>query len=378
MVLIHLRYYIAMKIINITLFFLVFFKPLIAIESIAKQAIVYDMQTNSIIYEKNADELMSPSSMSKLLTVYYVFKKLNNGEISLTDKFKVSKKAWKKGGSKMFINENSLVSIEDLLRGIIVQSGNDACITIAEGFSGTEDNFADELNLLAKEIGLENSNFTNSTGWPDPEHLTTTRDLLKLLLEQSMIFPELYKYYAEKEFTYNKIRQINRNPLLFIDQNADGLKTGHTSLGGYGLIASSKRLNRRIILIVNGLNSSKERKFESKKLMDAAFFQYKNVNLDQKIISNENIFVWNGVKKKLKLYSKEDVNITVPKLVANEINFYIKYKSPVSAPVKKDSEIAPSLVKNKKGEILKRFPLFASENINEMNFLKRYFLNLNI
>ena len=331
------------------------------------------MQTNSIIYEKNADELMSPSSMSKLLTVYYVFKKLNNGEISLTDKFKVSKKAWKKGGSKMFINENSLVSIEDLLRGIIVQSGNDACITIAEGFSGTEDNFADELNLLAKEIGLENSNFTNSTGWPDPEHLTTTRDLLKIAIRTIKDFPELYKYYAEKEFTYNKIRQINRNPLLFIDQNADGLKTGHTSLGGYGLIASSKRLNRRIILIVNGLNSSKERKFESKKLMDAAFFQYKNVNLDQKIISNENIFVWNGVKKKLTLYSKEDVNITVPKLVASEIKFYIKYKSPVSAPVKKDSEIALLLVKNKKGEILKRFPLFASENINEMNFLKKIF-----
>ena len=362
-----------MKIINLTLFFLVFFKPLIAIESIAKQAIVYDMQTNSIIYEKNADELMSPSSMSKLLTVYYVFKKLNNGEISLTDKFKVSKKAWKKGGSKMFINENSLVSIEDLLRGIIVQSGNDACITIAEGFSGTEDNFADELNLLAKEIGLENSNFTNSTGWPDPEHLTTTRDLLKIAIRTINDFPELYKYYAEKEFTYNKIRQINRNPLLFIDQNADGLKTGHTSLGGYGLIASSKRLNRRIILIVNGLNSSKERKFESKKLMDAAFFQYKNISLDQKIISNENIFVWNGVKKKLKLYSKEDVNITVPKLVANEINFYIKYKSPVSAPVEKDSEIGVILVKNKKGEILKRFPLFASENINEMNFLKKIF-----
>ena len=373
MVLIRLRYYIAMKIINVTLFFLVFFKPLIAIESIAKQAVVYDMQTNSIIYEKNADELMSPSSMSKLLTVYYVFKKLNNGEISLTDKFKVSKKAWKKGGSKMFINENSLVSIEDLLRGIIVQSGNDACITIAEGFSGTEDNFADELNLLAKEIGLENSNFTNSTGWPDPEHLTTTRDLLKIAIRTINDFPELYKYYAEKEFTYNKIRQINRNPLLFVDQNTDGLKTGHTSLGGYGLVASSKRLNRRIILIVNGLNSSKERKFESKKLMDAAFFQYKNVNLDQKIISNEDIFVWNGVKKKLKLYSKEDVNITVPKLVANEIKFYIKYKSPVSAPVKKDSEIAVLLVKNKKGEILKRFSLFASENINEMNFLKKIF-----
>tara|TARA_A100001388_G_C28754422_1_gene494141 strand:- start:623 stop:1762 length:1140 start_codon:yes stop_codon:yes gene_type:complete len=362
-----------MKIINITLFILFFFKPLIAIESIAKQAIVYDMQTNSIIYEKNADELMSPSSMSKLLTVYYVFKKLKNGEISLNDKFKVSKKAWKKGGSKMFISENSLVSIEDLLRGIIVQSGNDACITIAEGFSGTESNFAGELNLLAKEIGLENSNFTNSTGWPDPEHLTTTRDLLKIAIRTINDFPELYKYYAEKEFTYNKIRQINRNPLLFVDPNADGLKTGHTSLGGYGLIASSKRLNRRIILIVNGLNSSKERKFESKKLMDAAFFQYKNVNLDQKIISDENIFVWNGVKKNLKLYSKEDVNITVPKLLVNEIKFYIKYKSPVSAPVEKDSEIAVILVKNKKGEILKRFPLFAFENINEMNFVKKIF-----
>ncbi len=362
-----------MKIINITLFILFFFKPLIAIESIAKQAIVYDMQTNSIIYEKNADELMSPSSMSKLLTVYYVFKKLKNGEISLNDKFKVSKKAWKKGGSKMFISENSLVSIEDLLRGIIVQSGNDACITIAEGFSGTESNFAGELNLLAKEIGLENSNFTNSTGWPDPEHLTTTRDLLKIAIRTINDFPELYKYYAEKEFTYNKIRQINRNPLLFVDPNADGLKTGHTSLGGYGLIASSKRLNRRIILIVNGLNSSKERKFESKKLMDAAFFQYKNVNLDQKIISDENIFVWNGVKKNLKLYSKEDINITVPKLLVNEIKFYIKYKSPVSAPVEKDSEIAVILVKNKKGEILKRFPLFAFENINEMNFVKKIF-----
>ena len=362
-----------MKIINITLFILIFYKPLIAIESIAKQAILYDMQTNSIIYEKNADELMSPSSMSKLLTVYYVFKKLKNNEILLSDKFKVSKKAWKKGGSKMFVNENSFVSIEDLLRGIIVQSGNYACITIAEGFSGTESNFANELNLLAKEIGLENSNFTNSTGWPDPEHLTTTRDLLKIAIRTINDFPELYKYYAEKEFTYNKIRQINRNPLLFIDQNVDGLKTGHTSLGGYGLIASSKRLNRRIILIVNGLSTSKERKFESKKLMDAAFFQYKNVNLDGKKISDETIFVWNGIKKKLKLYSKKDINITVPRLVANEIKFYIKYKSPVSAPIKQDSEIAAILVKNNKGEILKRIPLFASESINEMNFLKKFF-----
>ena len=363
-----------MKLINITIsFFLLFFKPLLAIESSAKQAIVFDMQTNSIIYEKNADELMSPSSMSKLLTVYYVFKKIKNKEISLTDKFKVSRNAWKKGGSRMFLDENSLVSIEDLLRGIIVQSGNDACITIAEGFSGTEKNFSIELNELAKEIGLENSNFTNSTGWPDPEHLTTTRDLLTVAIRTIKDFPDMYKFYAEKEFTYNKIRQINRNPLLFLDKNVDGLKTGHTSLGGYGLVASSQRIGRRIILIINGLDSNKERKLESKRLLDAAFFQYKNLNLTKDVISSQNIYVWNGVKKQLKLKAKDNVNITVPKTISKDIKFFLKYKSPLSAPIKKDDEIATILIKNKKGDIIKRFPLLSSENIDEMNFIKKIF-----
>ena len=257
---------------KIFLYLILFFFSKIShsMDTLAKQAIVYDLETNSIIFEKNADVLMSPSSMSKLMTVYYVFKKIRDGEITLNDKFKVSKKAWKKGGSKMFVGYNTFITIEDLLRGIIIQSGNDACITIAEGFSGTEENFALELNLLAREIGLENSNFTNSTGWPDKDHLMTARDILKLTIRTIEDFPDLYKLYSEKEFTYNKIRQINRNPLLFSDPFSDGLKTGHTSLGGFGLTASSNRNNRRIIIVLNGLETSEQRKKESKRLTDFA------------------------------------------------------------------------------------------------------------
>ena len=199
-------------------------------ETIAAQGILYDYETKSIIFEKNINEPMSPSSMSKIMTIYYLFKKIDEGEISLEDKFLVSKKAWKKGGSKMFVNINSEVKVEDLIRGIIVQSGNDACIVVAEAISGSEELFAKELNELGKEIGLKNSNFTNSTGWPDPEHLMTVNDLLTLTIRTIEDFPDLYHYYAEKEFTFNDIKQINRNPLLFNDIGADGLKTGHTSL----------------------------------------------------------------------------------------------------------------------------------------------------
>ena len=168
-----------------------------SLDTIAKQAILYDYETKTIIFEKNSEELMSPSSMSKIMTIYYVFKKIKDGDLKLTDKFKVSKKAWKKGGSKMFVNVNTMVSVEDLIRGIIVQSGNDACIAIAEGISGSEALFAEELNLLAKEIGMMNSTFTNSTGWPDADHLTTIQDMLTMTVTTIEDFPELYHYYSE-------------------------------------------------------------------------------------------------------------------------------------------------------------------------------------
>ena len=342
----------------------------------AEQAIIYDVETKTVIFEKNADDLMSPSSMSKLMTVYYIFKKISDGEIKLSDKFTVSKKAWKKGGSRMFLNVGSQISIDELLRGIIVQSGNDACITIAEGFSGSEENFASELNSLAHDIGLTNSNFTNATGWPDPEHLMTSRDIMKLSVRTIEDFPELYKIYSEKEYTFNKIRQVNRNPLLFSDEYTDGLKTGHTSLGGYGLAASSIRNDRRIILVINGLKNNKQRKIESKKLMNASFFQFENLKILKKNIIFDKIKVWNGKKNNVGIFSPIDLAITVPRLTKKNIKIYIRYNSPIIAPIYKNQEIAELIVKDKKQNVIEKFPLLSNQDIDESNFIARVYFKL--
>ncbi len=347
-----------------------------SLDTIAKQAILFDYETKSIIYEKNSEELMSPSSMSKIMTIYYVFKKIKDGELKLSDKFKVSKKAWKKGGSKMFLNVNSMVSIEDLIRGIIVQSGNDACIAIAEGISGSEKLFAEELNLLAKEIGLTNSNFTNSTGWPDPDHLTTIKDLLKLTIRTIEDFPTLYHYYSEKEFTYSGIKQLNRNPMLFNSNNADGLKTGHTSLGGYGLVASIKKNNRRMILILNGLTKTKDRTKESERLIKIAFNQYKNVNLFNLNQTVSSLLVWGGKKKSVKIYSKEKINVTVPNKIRKDLIYSIKHYKPLLAPIKKDQQVAELIIKKKNNEIIKKFDLFAESEIKKMSFFSKVYYNL--
>ena len=351
------------------------YKSCLAINTTAKQALLYDFETKSIIYEKNADDFMSPSSMSKLMTIYLLFKKLKDGEVQLKDKFKVSKKAWKKGGSRMFLNVNSYVSVEDLIRGIIVQSGNDACITLAEGLSGSEENFVEEMNSLAKEIGLTNSNFTNSTGWPDEEHLMTSRDLLTLAVRTITDYPEYYHYYAEKQFTYNKIKQSNRNPLIFSELNADGLKTGHTSLGGFGLVASAKKNDRRLILILNGLSSSKKRSEESKRIARLGFSQFINLNIleENKII--ESLAVWGGNKKSVDVFSKTKINITVPKKIKNDVKFILKYKSPLIAPINKNQKVADFYIK-KNNEILKSFELFSSEDVTELNFFGKIIQNL--
>ena len=347
-----------------------------SLDTIAKQAILYDYETKTIIFEKNSEELMSPSSMSKIMTIYYVFKKIKDGDLKLTDKFKVSKKAWKKGGSKMFVNVNTMVSVEDLIRGIIVQSGNDACIAIAEGISGSEALFAEELNLLAKEIGMMNSSFTNSTGWPDPDHLTTIKDLLTLTVRTIEDFPELYYYYAEKEFTYSGIRQLNRNPLLFNEINADGLKTGHTSLGGYGLVASVLKNNRRLILILNGLKGNKDRSNESERLIKVGFNQYKVIDLYDKNQTITNLQVWGGRKKNVAVYSKESVNLTVPNRIKKDLVFTIKHYKPLLAPIEKDQKVADLIVKNKNAEIIKKFELFSKNEIKKMSFFSKVYNNL--
>ena len=347
-----------------------------SLDTTAKQAILYDYETKTIIFEKNSEELMSPSSMSKIMTIYYVFKKIKDGDLKLSDKFKVSKKAWKKGGSKMFVNVNTMVSVEDLIRGIIVQSGNDACIAIAEGISGSEALFAEELNLLAKEIGMINSSFTNSTGWPDPDHLTTIQDLLTLTVRTIEDFPELYYYYAEKEFTYSGIRQLNRNPLLFNEINADGLKTGHTSLGGYGLVASVLKNNRRLILILNGLKRNKDRSNESERLIKVGFNQYKVIDLYDKNQTITNLQVWGGRKKNVAVYSKESVNLTVPNRIKKDLVFSIKHYKPLLAPIEKDQKVADLIVKNKNAEIIKKFELFSKNEIKKMSFFSKVYNNL--
>ena len=343
-----------------------------SIETIAKQAILYDYETKSIMFEKNSQELMSPSSMSKIMTIYFLFKKINDGEVSLSDKFPVSKKAWKKGGSKMFLNVDTLVSVEDLIRGIIVQSGNDACIALAEGISGSEQEFVNELNDLKQEIGLTDSNFTNSTGWPDPEHLTTVKDLLTLTIRTIEDYPELYHYYAEKEFTYNDIKQLNRNPLLFNNENADGLKTGHTSLGGYGLVATVKKNNRRIILILNGLKSSKQRSKESSRLINVGFKQFKSIQVAEQGKILDKIKVWGGNKKEIGLYSKDNIAITIPKGLANNLTFAVKFFSPIIAPVAKDQQVAEFVIKKKNNnEIIKKYELYSKEEVKKMSFFSK-------
>ena len=358
------------KLIFVFFIFLVLSKNVFAIETIAKQAILYDMDTKSVLFKKNSDQLVSPSSMSKIMTIYYVFKKISEGELSLQDEFIVSKKAWKKGGSKMFVKVNEKVKVEDLIRGIIVQSGNDACIVLAEGLSGSEKLFSEELTELGKEIGLKNSFFTNSTGWPDPQHLMTVDDLLTLSIRTIKDFPDFFHYYSEKEFTFSGIKQLNRNPLLFTDLNSDGLKTGHTSLGGYGLVATVKKNDRRLILVLNGLNSSKDRAKEAQRLLKIGFNQYEILKIAEANEKLKTLNVWGGDKKKINIFSKDEIKITIPKKIKKQLSFAIKYQSPLIPPITSEEPIGEFLIKKNK-EILKKFKLFTDQNVRKMNFFQK-------
>ncbi|HEY8189199.1 MAG TPA: D-alanyl-D-alanine carboxypeptidase family protein, partial [Micavibrio sp.] len=237
-------------------------------ETPAKQAIMLDFDTGAILMEKNADERMTPSSMSKEMTMYMVFEALKSGKLTLEQTLPISERAWRMQGSKMFVGINSQVKVEDLVRGVIIQSGNDAAIALAEGVGGTEDNFALMLNKKAEELGMKNSHFMNASGWPDPQHYSTAHDLSILAYRMVHDFPEYYHYYSEKEFTYNNIKQGNRNPLLYRNIGADGIKTGHTDEGGYGLIGSGILDNRRVIFVVNGLSSMQERADESARMLE--------------------------------------------------------------------------------------------------------------
>ncbi len=315
-----------------------------AIETQAKQAYLIDVATGSVLLEKNADQPVAPASMSKLMTVYMVFELLKDGRLSMDDKFLVSKKAWRKGGSKMFVKVNSQVRVEDLLRGIIVQSGNDACIVIAEGLAGSEDAFADQMTNRARELGLKDTTFKNATGWPHPEHLMSVRDIAHLSMRMIQDFPEYYAIFSEKNFTYNKIKQGNRNPLLYRDSGADGLKTGHTEASGYGLAASALRGDRRVVLVVNGLTSVRARSSESLRLIDWAFRAFDNYSLFDKGETVDQVDVWLGTEATVPLIVERDVKITLQRRFRRKLTAKIIFTGPIPAPIAKGAPVARLVV----------------------------------
>ncbi len=345
--------------------------PAGAFETLGKQVILMDAKTGTVLFEKNADERMPPSSMSKIMTVYKLFEALKDGGLSLSDTFHVSEKAWRKGGSKMFVRVNSRVKVEDLVRGIIVQSGNDATIVVAEGLAGSEGAFAEELNDTAKRLGMQASNFMNASGWPDPDHYTTARDLAKLALATIKNFPEFYHYYKEKTFTYNGIKQGNRNPTLYRKLGADGLKTGHTQAAGYGLATSAVRNGRRLVLVINGLPSTKARAVESERILDWGYRVFDNYSLFKAGETVTEAQVWMGEQGKVPLVIQNDLSLTLPKKSRRQMKVSVVFEQPVPAPVKKGDQLA-TLKITMPDQPDREIPLYSGADINRLGMLSRF------
>jgi len=312
--------------------------PIGPLDTAARWAIIVDYNTGATLLDKDADVPMPPSSMTKLMTAYIVYGLLKAGRLKFDQELPVSEEAWRTGGSKMFVQIGTQVKVEDLVRGMIVQSGNDACIVLAEAISGSEEAFVEVMNQKAKELGLTNTMFVNSTGLPDPEHRLdredrmSVRDIATLARRIIQDFPEYYKYDSEKSFKYNNIDQENRNPLVQKGL-ADGLKTGHTDDGGYGLVASSLRGGRRIILVVNGLSSMHQRAEEGERLLEWAFREFEDVTLFTAGDTVEQAPVWLGAEPTVPLVGGRELQVSMPRNWRSKARIAIEYDSPIQAPV---------------------------------------------
>jgi D-alanyl-D-alanine carboxypeptidase (penicillin-binding protein 5/6) len=345
-----------------------------ALESVAKEAYLVDLSTGQVLLDKNSKNQTFPSSMTKMMTALVAFEKLSKGLISLDQKFLVSKKAWRMGGSKMFVEVDKKVTVEDLLRGIIVQSGNDSSIVIAEGISGSEEAFAGEMNLLAQKIGLEGSNFVNSSGMPADNHYTTARDLAIIAEYTIKNYPELYKIYAEDEFTFSGITQANRNPLLGDSEGNDGLKTGYTSKAGYGYVGSSERNGRRLILVFNGSQSSKQRRQEANRLMEWGFTNFQYIEFFKK---GDVVFesdTWLGKDKKVNLVAPNDLSLAVPKTHLADMQIIVQVNEPISVPIKAGDFLGQLKITH--GETETFFDLVSEKDVKLKNFFSRIFAAL--
>ena len=315
-----------------------------SIDTKAEQAVVIDFNTNEILYEKNYNLKTPPASMTKILTVYAAFDRLKNTDLSINNECTVSAKAYKMGGSRTFLEIDDKVSIDDLLKGIIIQSGNDASVALAECLAGTEEDFAKLMNVYAKRLGMNNSNFVNSSGWPEDDHYSTVLDLA--ILSNAIIrdFPNLYLYFSDEEFTYNEIKQPNRNKLLQSVQGADGLKTGFTKASGWGIAATARRDDRRITVVINGTNSSRSRMNESSNLINWAFSQTsqkKLVDEGQLIVEAD---VWLGNKPRVNLISSRKVISTLSFDQLQLIKSSIQYAKPIEAPIIKGNTYGKLLI----------------------------------
>ena len=344
--------------------------PLGPVDTLARQAVMIDFDTGAVLLEKNVDERMPPASMSKLMTMYVVFEMLKTGRLRLDQMLPVSERAWRMGGSKMFVQIGSQVPVEALARGVIVQSGNDACIVLAEGISGSEAQFAELMNETARRIGLRASNFRNSTGWPDPEHRMTARDLATLARRIIADHPEYYRFYNERSFRWSDITQENRNPTLARVPGADGLKTGHTEEAGFGLTASAMRGGRRLILVINGLPSMRARAEESERLLEWGFREFDNVVLFRAAETVEEAPVWLGDRPTVPLVAGRDLVLTLPRQWRRSLQARVRYEAPIPAPVAKGQEVG-QLVVSGQGVPEMQVPLYAGADVDRLGLLPR-------
>lgn len=336
----------------------------------AKAYLLSDFQTGQTLASQNAHEQIEPASLTKLMTAYVVFSALKQHRLELNQAVPVSQTAWKMIGSRMFIEPNRQVTVDELIRGMIVQSGNDACIALAEAVAGSEANFAEIMNKEAARLGMKNTHFTNSTGLPDPNHYTTANDLGLLAAAIIRDFPEFYPLYSQKEYTYNNITQPNRNRLLWIDPHVDGMKTGWTKNAGFCLITSAIRDKRRLISVVIGAKSANARSAESQRLLNYGFQSYDTLHLYKKNDSLTTIQLWKGAQNELKAGFDRDVFFTLPKGQSDRLKATMEYKQPLIAPIQRGQEVG-SVKFTLDDKLIETYPLVALEDVGVANIFGR-------
>jgi len=326
--------------------------------------LLLDVESSQTLSENNADSRLEPASLTKIMTAHVVFSELKAGRIALQDKVLISEKAWKMQGSKMFIEVNKQISVEELLKGLIIQSGNDAAVALAEHVAGSEEAFAELMNKHAAQLGMNGTHFINASGMPDENHYTTPRDIALVTESTILDFPEFYKWYAEKEYTFNKITQSNRNRLLWQDESVDGVKTGHTAAAGYCLVSSAKRDGNRLIAVIMGTKSDSARVIESRKLLNWGFRFFETTTLFKRGAELKSVKIWKGEADNLSVGVGDDVVIRYPRDMKDQLSARLSISTPLEAPVSKGQQIG-SINIMLQDDKLKTVPLIALEDVKE-------------